>query len=87
MYGFHGGPARYQGLLAAWLHAAAHADLLMCHPGLACGKADGIAEARAAEFQVISGTEFDMLLEKTQVHMLPMSRILAQAPALDSRTQ
>lgn len=87
VYGFHGGPAHYLGLLAAWLDAASHADLLMCHPSLGLACADPLIEARAAEFQMLSGMEFGTRLDKAQVQTQPMSRILARSGVQPVKTR
>ena len=59
----------------------------MCHPSLGLASTDALVEARAAEFQVLSGMEFGTRLDKAQVRMQPMSRILAQAGVQPAETQ
>lgn len=83
VYDFHPDAGRYAGLLAQWLAAADDGDLLMCHAGLddrAGTLSDSIGAARSAEFQVLAGDSFLLLLHEQQIRLLPMSRILAKAP-------
>lgn len=58
VYGFSGGQARYVALLRGWLALARKGDVLMCHPGRAAASGTGLALAREAEFQVLSGVAF-----------------------------
>lgn len=87
VYDFQGGAARYAALLAAWLHAAGHADLLMCHPSRAAHAADPLIDARNAEFQVLSGADFDTLRADAGVELQPMSRILQAAARVPAAPQ
>lgn len=79
VYDFAGGPHRYRRLLSAWLRAADDADLLMCHPSLWLQAGESLLEARDAEYQVLSSSEFDTMLRAAGVALAPMSRILARA--------
>ncbi|MBX3620748.1 MAG: ChbG/HpnK family deacetylase [Rhizobacter sp.] len=85
VYDFRGGAARYRTLLAAWLHAAAEGDLLMCHPSAAMVLTDPLADpllgARCAEYAVLGGPAFEALRRDAALTLMPMSRILAGAPA------
>ena len=77
VYDFRGGTRRYSELLAAWLRSANDADLLMCHPSVRLEIDDPLIEARCAEYEVLSSTEFGSVLVAAGVTLGPMSRILA----------
>lgn len=81
VYGFEGNAADYLHRLQRWLNAACDGDLLMCHAGLADPERspDAIAPARAAEFTVMAGTDFETLWGSARIVLLPMGRIL-EAP-------
>jgi predicted glycoside hydrolase/deacetylase ChbG (UPF0249 family) len=80
-YDFEGGPARYQALLMQWLALAQDGDLLMCHPGCARIEGDALSESRIAEFDVLSGPEFERWVQQARLHLEPMSRIIARRRA------
>jgi len=74
-YDFKGDAARYRGLLAQWLRAARHGDLLMCHPGLNAPGRVAHLQARCNEYEVLSGPDFPALLEQARVRLAPLSRL------------
>lgn len=76
VYDFQGGRDRYRKLLASWLLSASDGDLLMCHPSLSTLDADPLIDARQAEFDVLSGAEFDADLRAAEVQLGPMSQML-----------
>lgn len=71
VYGFTPAPAVYAARLAAWLAAAADADLLMCHPAAAGAAAadDPIAAARVVEHTQLAGPAFSDLLAANAMHI------------------
>lgn len=75
VYGFEGGTDRYAGLLRGWLASARTGDLLMCHPGDQAG--DALAEARQAEFAVLTGPALEDWLAQARVRLTPMRALLA----------
>jgi chitin disaccharide deacetylase len=75
VYGFTGGAQRYAALLAQWLNTARQGDLLMAHPALTAGVADGIGAARCNEYQVLSSDAFAQSLEHARIRLAPLSRI------------
>ncbi len=78
VYDFAGGAPRYRRLLAGWLGAARHGDLLMCHPGRPDAAGDSLAQAREAEYQVLSSPTFAHLARDLDVRTEPMRVILAE---------
>jgi len=77
VYDFTGGPDRYRTRLEHWIALSEHADLLMCHPAIGFVSDDPLIAARRAEFQVLSDSSLDLLLEQAGVKLACMSRILA----------
>ena len=75
VYDFQGGADRYVALLARWIGAARHGDLLMCHAALETPVQDPIGQARANEYKVLSGGAFADLLAQAGVALAPMSRM------------
>jgi predicted glycoside hydrolase/deacetylase ChbG (UPF0249 family) len=76
VYDFQGGRSRYRQLLARWLQTAVDGDLLMCHPSTLPQVNDPLIDARHAEFEVLSGPDFDSSLRDADVQLAPMSEIL-----------
>jgi predicted glycoside hydrolase/deacetylase ChbG (UPF0249 family) len=76
VYDFRGGPQRFRGLLAQWLHDARDGDLLMCHVATGIVPGDEIAQARVDEYGVLSGDAFDGLARNAGVTLEPLSRIV-----------
>lgn len=76
VYDFRGGATRYLELLSGWLSRATDGDLLMCHAGIGLPGTERLAEARAAEFSVLSGLPFARMLQSRRIVLRPMSRIL-----------
>ena len=82
VYNFRGDAAQYRARLDAWLHAARHGDLLMCHAGLLSpGEHDLLAAARQAELEVLGAEAFKDALHAARVRLAPMGQILAGLPA------
>jgi predicted glycoside hydrolase/deacetylase ChbG (UPF0249 family) len=75
VYDFKGDAERYLGLLAQWLHAARHGDLLMCHPGLRTAGPVAHLQARCNEYEVLSGPAFPLLLEQSGIGLAALSRL------------
>ena len=76
VYDFQGGRGRYRQLLARWLQTAVDGDLLMCHPSTLTQGNDPLIHARHAEFEVLSGPDFDSSLRDADVQLAPISEIL-----------
>lgn len=76
VYDFRGGHSRYRELLDKWFGSASDGDLLMCHPSQTLHESDPLGHARQAEFEVLSGAEFDAALQRARLQLAPMSRIL-----------
>jgi chitin disaccharide deacetylase len=75
VYDFQGGADRYLALLARWIGAARHGDLLICHAALDTPAQDPIREARGNEYRVLSGGAFADLLAQADVRLAPLSRM------------
>ena len=73
VYGFDGSAARYQRLLALWLHHGQHGDVLMCHPSASVVQGDAIASARCIEYQVLAAESFEQIMQQANVHIAPHS--------------
>lgn len=76
VYDFRGGRSRYRELLDRWFGSASDGDLLMCHPSRTSHQSDPLGHARHAEFEVLSGAEFDAALQRARLQLAAMSRIL-----------
>lgn len=72
VYGFDADSAQYRQLLARWLRECRSGDLLMCHPAVRAAAGDAIAEARLAEFAVLSGDDFAAMLNDAHVVLAPL---------------
>ncbi len=82
VYDFTGGAGRYRELLSAWLSSARDGDVLMCHASSerpAGATSDPIAQARWAEYQVLSGEAFPALLGRHGCEITPLKRALEPA--------
>lgn len=81
VYDFRGGAGRFATLLDTWLGAAAHADLLMCHPAVHApgAEVDGMLEARVAEHAVMGGDAFAETLSRRGLTLARMSALLRSA--------
>jgi len=79
VYDFTPSAPGYAALLQGWLGAAADGDLLMCHPSrpVRCGT-DAILDARMAEFDVLAGAGFGVLLSENGITLSPMSLTLGR---------
>lgn len=75
VYDFQGDAARYLDLLAQWIVAARHGDLLMCHTALRVAAQDPILDARCNEYAVFSGVGFTDLLARSGVGLAALSQI------------
>ena len=76
VYDFRGGPVRYAALMADWLNAARHGDLLMCHPSTQAISGDEISQARLDEYELLSSARFGELVAAAAVRLDAMSRLL-----------
>jgi chitin disaccharide deacetylase len=78
VYGFDGDAAQYRARLAAWLQAARHGDLLMCHAGkMAPQEQDPLAAVRQAELEVLASEGLEDVLNAARLRLAPMGQILA----------
>ncbi len=76
VYDFTGGADGYRQRLQRWLQAALPGDVLMCHPGQACGAPDALVGARQAELQVLAGDDFPAMLAAAGVRLQAMNLLL-----------
>lgn len=77
---FEGGSSSFVRLINAWLARAGDLDLLMVHPAAALpGLSDGILAARAVEYAVLAGPEFDSALARHGLQVQPLRRTWAAA--------
>ena len=70
IYDFSGSPARYVQLMAAWLRAAPHNSIIMCHPALSAVSGDAIGVARAQEFAYLNSAAFPEALAQAGVQLV-----------------
>ena len=75
VYGFNGGIVRYATLLRGWLQQARNGDVLMCHPGYLTHGRDGLAQARDAEYQVLSSAAMSQWLDAEGVQLQALGEI------------
>lgn len=75
VYGFRADAPAYLALARRWLRAARPCDLWMCHPASAAAAGDPIGAARLAEYQVLAGAEFGLLLRQARVQVVPLSSL------------
>ena len=78
VYDFAGGSVRYQALFQRWLESSRDGELLVCHPSLTSVAPDPLLSARQAEYRVLSSPAWPALLERLDLNLQPMSRILAK---------
>jgi chitin disaccharide deacetylase len=84
VYGFTGGETGYLGLLDAWIHSAAEADLIMCHPARRLDANDPLGKQRCAEFAVLSGTGLSGLLEWHGAFIRPTTGLASSSAPKDT---
>lgn len=79
VYDFTPSVLGYAAFLQEWLPAAKDGDLLMCHPSkpVDC-QTDSILAARLAEFEVLAGVGFGVLIGERNITLTRMSRTLAE---------
>ena len=77
LYGFLGGTRQSLELLNTWLQGAVDGDLLVCHPSTRIHGDDASLQARADEYDVLSGDAFGRLLDATGITSWPMSQIIS----------
>ena len=86
VYGFDRSASGYQSLLGQWLSVAPDQALLMCHPATLAEASDPIAQARLAEYQVLTSPDFQDLLAQHRVDTVPMHQMLGLPRSRSSET-
>lgn len=84
VHNFQADAMQYRRLLDGWLTLAQDGDLLMCHPAAPVPDspavvADALLQSRASEFAVLAGADFDAMLERHGIELMPISAIARTA--------
>ncbi len=78
VYDFKGGVPRYGELLFNWLHRARDGEMLVTHPSRSTEVPDRWIEPRMAEFECLASREWSLMVERLEIDLEPMSRMLAR---------
>ncbi len=84
VHDFKSNSVEYAELLDHWLAIAQDGDLLMCHPAAPTPEPvkDGLLASRHAEFEILSGDDFDAALSRHGISLVPIGRTVAAAQSV-----